>query len=171
MGTVGFVANSGIITGGADARMSLLEGFRTGAGGILPDVAVGGGVRTITGTSQFQLTVAGLDVQISKPLPIADSQIFTPWVGFQYIWIFGDSGLVDLTPATDPVGFCNYAGPNVPGNPDLGRSDKNPISPSGDPSHVYDGQPICRGGSPLDFNNNVGVRQGAAGAPAHALRR
>lgn len=90
-------------------------------------------------------------MQISKPLPIADSQVLTPWVGYQYVWIFGDSGLIDTTPATDPVGFCNYAGPNIPGNPDLGRPDKQ----DDQGNHIYDGQPVCRGGSPVDFNNNV----------------
>ncbi len=148
-GTVGFMPKTSIISGGADVRMSLLEGFREGIPGILPDIAVGGGVRTITGTPQFQLTTVGVDVQISKPLPIADSSIITPWIGFQYLWIFGDSGLVDLTPATDPVGYCNYAGQNVPGNPD----------PDPDTTK-YNGQPVCikdaQGrGSTIDFNNNV----------------
>jgi hypothetical protein len=143
MGTVGFMPKTSIISGGADVRMSLLEGFREGIPGYLPDVAVGGGVRTITGTPQFQLTVAALDAQISKPLPIADSSIITPWVGYQYAWIWGDSGIIDLTPATNPIGSCNYAGPNVPGNPD-------PNKPG-----VYDGQPVCLGGSTDDFNNNV----------------
>jgi hypothetical protein len=142
-GQVGFMPNTSIVSGGADVRVSLLEGFRTGLPGILPDLAVGGGVRTITGTPQFQLTVAGLDMQISKPLPIADSSVITPYLGYQYVWMFGDSGLVDLTPATDPVGYCNYAGANLPGNQD-------PNKPSGQ----YDGQPVCAGGSPLDFNNN-----------------
>jgi len=140
---VGFMPQTSIMSGGADVRLSLLEGFRSGLPGILPDIAVGGGVRTITGTPQFQLTVAGLDVQVSKPIPIADSSIITPWVGFQYLWIFGDSGLVDLTPATDPIGYCNFSGINVPGNSD-------PRKPG-----VNDGQPVCNGGSPLDFNNNV----------------
>jgi len=143
-GQVGFMPNTNIVSGGADVRLSLLEGFRTGVPGILPDIAVGGGVRTITGTPQFQMTIAGLDVQISKPLPIADSSVITPYVGFQYLWIFGDSGLVDLTPATDPVGYCNYAGANLPGNQD-------PTKTAG----VYDGQPVCVNGSPLDFNNNA----------------
>lgn len=150
-GTVGFMPKTSIISGGADVRMSLLEGFRLGVGGILPDLAVGGGVRTISGTPQFQLTTVGLDVQISKPLPIQDSSVITPWFGYQYVWIFADSGLIDTTPATDPVGFCGFSGPNVPGNPDIGRDDKNP-SPD---HHVYDGQPVCNNGSPLDFNNNV----------------
>jgi hypothetical protein len=151
-GVVGFMPKTSIISGGADVRMSLLEGFRTGVGGILPDVAVGGGVRTITGTPQFQLTVAGLDAQISKPLPIRDSQVLTPYLGYQYLWIFGDSGLIDLTPGTDALRYCDYAGQNVPGNtdPDMATEPNN-------------GQPVCRGsqpngGSPLDFNNNVVFR-------------
>jgi hypothetical protein len=142
-GVVGFMPKTSIVSGGADVRLSLLEGFREGIPGILPDIAVGGGVRTLTGTPQFQLTIAGLDVQISKPLPIADSSIITPWIGYQYIWIFGDSGLVDLTPGTDAIGYCNFAGTNVPGNTDP--------SPSQVPNT---GQPVCAGGSPIDFNNN-----------------
>jgi hypothetical protein len=142
-GSVGFMPKTSILSGGADVRLSLLEGFRSGIPGILPDVAVGGGVRTITGTPQMQLSIAALDVQVSKPLPIADSSILTPWVGFQYVWIFGDSGLVDLTPGTDAINYCNFAGPNVPSNPDPSKGG------------VFDGQPVCRGGSPLDFNNNV----------------
>ncbi len=140
-GAVGFMPKTNIISGGADARLSLLEGFRTGAAGILPDIAVGGGVRTITGTPQFQMTVVGLDVQISKPLPIADSSIITPWVGFQYLWTFADSGLIDLTPGTDAISYCNFSGPNVPG--------------PNNSSNEYNGQPVCNGGHPRDFNNNV----------------
>ncbi|HVY28012.1 MAG TPA: hypothetical protein VHB79_15755 [Polyangiaceae bacterium] len=144
-GLVGFMPKTSIVSGGADVRLSLLEGFRTGVGGILPDIAVGGGVRTITGTPQFQLTIAALDAQISKPLPIADSSVITPYVGYQYLWIFGDSGLIDLTPGTDALRYCNYGGQNVPGNSDPGK----------DNSVGNDGQPVCRGGSPVEFNNNV----------------
>jgi hypothetical protein len=141
-GIVGFMPKTSIISGGADVRLSLLEGFRTGVGGVFPDIAVGSGVRTITGTPEFQLTVASLDAQISKPLPIQDSQVLTPYVGYQYLWIFGDSGLINLAPGTDALRYCNYGGQNVPG--------------SGNPGNgTYDGQPICKGGSPLDFNNNV----------------
>lgn len=147
MGQVGFMPKTSIVSGGADVRLSLLEGFRSGLPGVLPDLAVGGGVRTITGTPQFQLSVAGLDVQISKPLPVADSSIVTPYVGYQYVWIWGDSGLVDLTPATDPVGYCNYAGANLPGNHDPTKTANG--------ERIYDGQPRCPGGSPADFNNNT----------------
>jgi hypothetical protein len=141
-GSVGFMPDTSIVSGGADVRLSLLEGFRRGVPGILPDIAVGGGVRTITGSADFQITVAALDAQVSKPIPIQDSSILTPWVGFQYMWMFGDSGLIDLTPATDAIAYCNYTGNNVPGNADPDKT-------------VYDGQPVCNGGSPVDFNNNA----------------
>ncbi len=142
-GVVGFMPKTSILSGGADVRLALLEGFRTGMLGIFPDVAVGGGVRTITGASEFQLTVSSLDAQISKPLPIEDSSVITPYIGYQYIWIFGDSGLIDLTPGTDAIQYCNYKGSDIPGGP--GNGD-------------FDGQPVCDGGVPNDFNNNVVFR-------------
>jgi hypothetical protein len=151
-GVVGFLPQTSLINGGADVRLAVLEGFRTGVLGILPDVAVGSGVRTITGTPQLQLTTVGVDVQISKPLVIADSSVLTPWFGYQYLWIFGDSGLVDLTPGTSAQGACNYGGQNVPGNPDPSKTNTDA---DGNVTNVYDGQQVCRGGSPRDFNNNV----------------
>lgn len=138
-GNVGYLANTSIMAGGADLRWSILEGFRTDALGILPDIAVGGSVRFTTGTPQMNLTVAGVDTQISKPLPIADSGVLTPYVGYQWIKIFGDTGLIDATPNTDPLGYCGYQGPNQPGTPNA----KEP----------YNGQPVCDGGSASDFNN------------------
>jgi hypothetical protein len=150
-GVVGFMPKTSIINGGGDARWALLEGFRTGAIGILPDLSVGGGVRTISGTPELQLTVVGVDAQISKPLTLADSSILTPWLGFQYLWIFGDSGIVDQTPATDALGYCGFAGNNVPGNAD-------PKKVGADGTQIYDGQPVCRGAGSnpqADLNNNV----------------
>jgi hypothetical protein len=137
---IGFMAHTSILSGGIDLRWSLLEGFRTGALGYFPDVAFGGGVRTITGTSQFQLTVASFDAQISKPIAIADSSVFTPYIGYQFLRIFGDSGLIDATPGTDQLGYCNYRGPDIPGTTGA--------------SQPYTGQPVCAGGSSTDSNNS-----------------
>ncbi len=142
MANVGFVPDSNIINGGADIRVSLLEGFRTGVLGYFPDLAIGGGIRTISGTDQLQLTTVALDARLSKPFTIASSSVLTPTVGFQYVWIFGRSGMIDLTPATDPLGYCGYTGPDIP-RQGSGASDE------------FDGQSICAGGSSLDFNNNV----------------
>jgi hypothetical protein len=147
---ISYVARTSIVSGGADVRWSLLEGFRRGALGYLPDLAVGGGVRTITGTAQFQLTVASADAVMSKPIPIADTSVLTPYVGYQFLKIFGDSGPIDLTPRTDALGYCNYQGQKVPGgfNGDDAGHTRGP----------YNGQTVCgsdtgMGGSADDLSN------------------
>jgi hypothetical protein len=145
-GVLGYMGHTSFMVIGSDVRMSLLEGFRQGVLGVLPDLAAGAGVRTVTGTPQLQLTVLGIDGQISKPLALADSSVLTPYVGYQWIRIFGDSGLIDTTPNTDPVGLCGYQGPNIPGTPGT------PVNTAGG-QKAWDGQPVCNGGTPLDFNN------------------
>jgi hypothetical protein len=68
--------------------------------------------------------------------------VLTPWIGYQFLRIFGDSGLIDLTPNTDAVDYCGYGGTNTPAVKD--------------PSKNYaDGQPICSRGSSADFNNTT----------------
>ena len=121
--------------------MALFEGFRDGIPGYFPDIGVGGGVRTITGTSELKLTVASFDAQISKPIHIGGTVTVHPHVGYQWIHIFGDSGLIDLTPNTDPVDACGYQGDNTPITPDPNKTE-------------FDGQPVCNNSS-ADFNNNV----------------
>lgn len=141
-GNFGYLAQTSIYTLGADVRWSLFEGFRTGIPAIFPEIAVGGSVRTITGTDQLQLTVASADGQISKPIPIAGTVILTPWIGYQFLRIFGDSGLIDLTPNTDAVSYCGYTGTNTPANKDASKG-------------YADGQPVCAKGSSADFNNTT----------------
>ncbi|MFO0674436.1 MAG: hypothetical protein U0235_33305 [Polyangiaceae bacterium] len=113
VGALGTTASSSFRTVGADVRWSLLEGFRTGALGALPDLSVGGGVRTLTGTQKFHLTAVGVDVKISKPIsPSADSASLTPSLGYQRLIIFGDSTIQDFTPNTDALRECGYGGPD-----------------------------------------------------------
>lgn len=112
-GALGTVTNTSLWVVGADLRWSLLEGFRTGPLGALPDVAVGGGVRTITGTSKFHLTTVGVDVKFSKPIPIAEAATITPHLGYQRLFIFGDSTIQDFTPNTDALRECGYGGPDA----------------------------------------------------------
>lgn len=139
-GQFGFMPRTSFLSGGADIRWAILEGFRTGTMGYIPDVSVGGGARTTTGSAQMRITVASADVRLSKPITIRDEAVVTPWLGFQYLWIFGESGVVDLTPATNAAEYCDQQGTNLPGDPN---------APPGAPR---DGQPVCAG-SPLDFEN------------------
>jgi len=139
-GDVGYLSQTSLVFGGADVRFYLLQGFRTRIPPIFPEIAVGGSVRTVTGTPELQLTVAGFDAEISKPIPIAGTLVFTPYAGYQWIRIFGDSGLIDFTPNTDAVNYCGYTGNNTPATPDPAKKGQ------------FDGQPICKGSS-ADFNN------------------
>jgi hypothetical protein len=142
VGSLGYVANTSYVTGGADIRWAILEGFRTGPLGYFPDISVGGGVRTLTGSPKFFLTTVGIDAQISKQFSIAESGKLTPYIGYQHVLIYADSTLVDLTPNTNAIQQCGYAG-----------------------NSTVDGQPVCRNTAttptgatvPLnqDFNNQA----------------
>ena len=145
-GSIGVMPKTSMWATGGDVRLSLFEGFRKSIPGLIPDIAVGGGVRTITGTPELQLTVSSLDAQISKPIPIENAVVLTPWIGYQYLWIFGDSNVVDFTPGTDPFAACNYGGTNAPGQAPSVTIDGKP--------QQYTGQPICNNGQVWDFNNN-----------------
>lgn len=136
----GFMPKTSLIVGGADVRLSILEGFRDGVPGYLPDLAVMGSARTITGTAQVQLTVAGISGVLSKPFTLAESAILTPWVGYQHLFIFGDSGVIDFTPAESALQACGYQGPTQPG---VDTDEPNDGGPACEPNGIVD-----------DFNNN-----------------
>jgi hypothetical protein len=147
-GALGFMANTSLWVGGADIRWSILEGFRTGALGYLPDISVGGGVRTVTGSSKFYLTTVGIDAQISKPFALADTAVLTPYIGYQRLLIFADSTIVDTTPNVDAVQQCGYRGQRV-NDPDPTKNTGAPdcINKITGPGGVVDNN--------SDFNNNI----------------
>jgi hypothetical protein len=138
VGALGYMANTSLWVGGADIRWAVLEGFRTGLLGYVPDISVGSGVRTLGGSSKFFLTTIGIDVQISKQIAVADSGKLTPYIGYQRVIIFADSTIIDTTPNVDPLQRCGYTGANP-----------------------RDGSPMCRNklsngaDDNGDFNNNV----------------
>jgi hypothetical protein len=149
-GQTGVMPKTSMWSMGADIRLSLFEGFRKGAVGFILDSSFGGGVRTITGTNAFQLTVASLDAQVSKAIPVQDALVLTPWVGYQHLWIFADSNVVDLTPATDEETMCNAPGLRLPGQY---TDNSDGVTTADD----YDGYPACDPTSRysgVDFDNN-----------------
>jgi hypothetical protein len=110
VGSLGYLANTPLWVGGGDLRWSVLEGFRTGALGLLPDLSLGAGVRTMTGTQKFYLTTVGIDVKASKSITLADTATLTPTIGYQRLIVFGDSNVVDSTPNVDPLEQCGFEG-------------------------------------------------------------
>ncbi len=145
-GDLGLLAGTALWVGGADVRWALLEGYRTGFLGYFPDIAIGAGVRTLGGSPKFFLTTVGLDAQISKPIPLDDSAVLTPYVGAQRVIIFADSSVVDLTPGVDPLN-CGYLGPNVPGNKNATPANLGTAQPN-------NGMPVCAN-SNADFDNDT----------------
>lgn len=128
----GYLANTTLWVGGGDVRWALLEGFREGALGLFPDLSIGAGVRTITGTSKFYLTTVGFDIRASKPIALADSAQLIPSVGFQRLIVFADSNVLDATPNVDALEQCGFDG-----------TDPNT------------GAPRCRNKLPTGADNNV----------------
>ncbi|HSC90000.1 MAG TPA: hypothetical protein VLC09_22165 [Polyangiaceae bacterium] len=133
----GFLVDTSVVAGGVDVRWAVLENL-----GVLPDLAFGGAVRTLTGTPQIQLTVPTVEAVLSKRFTLFGSGRLTPWVGFQYLFLIGNSGAIDFTPATDAQQYCNYIGNNQAGGP---------AQPPGTAGR--DGMPVCQGGVPTDFAN------------------
>lgn len=120
-GALGYVANSTMWLGGADIHWAILEGYRTGVLGYLPDLSVGGGVRTMSGQSSFYLTTVGIDAIASKPITLADSAVLTPYLGAQRLIIYANSTNVNLAPNVDVLQVCGYQGLNPDGSPKCGN--------------------------------------------------
>lgn len=122
---------------GGELRIALLEGFREGAMGFIPDLAVRGAVRTLTGESEMHITVPSLDFIASKPIVLGGAVVFTPIIAAQLMWIVADSELVDLTPDRNAFAECG-------------------VSPA-QPPQMANSNILCTNGpgSEQDLNNNA----------------
>lgn len=145
-GVLGYVASTSLWVGGADLHWALLEGYRTGVLAYLPDVAIGGGVRTLGGSPKFFLTTVGIDGQVSKPFTLSDSAVLTPFVGVQRLIIFADSTVVDLTPNVDPLQQCGYSGQDPQTGTPICRNKLQVPTTTGGTTTVDNNS---------DYNNNV----------------
>lgn len=91
---------------GLDVRVAPFEGFTKNIG-ILPDLSVRGSVTRVTGAREIDLTVVGLDVSLGKRFGAFGQVALAPYVGWQHLWIIGDTEVVDTTPARDAWGECD----------------------------------------------------------------
>lgn len=104
--SLGTLIDTSLWAWGLEIKWSIFEGFGSGVLGFLPDVAVRGMVNTMTGDPEFNLTVPSFDIVVSKPFTIAGVGRITPILALQWMWVFADSELVDLTPDVDAYGQC-----------------------------------------------------------------
>jgi hypothetical protein len=100
-GSIGLMPHTSLVAWGAELSVSLLEGFRRGTLGYLPDLSLGAALREVSGLGLLELSTLALEARLSKPFVIAGQHVLTPWLGYQHGFIMADSGLVDLTPGID----------------------------------------------------------------------
>jgi hypothetical protein len=148
--SVGVMPETSLVSFGADVRVALLEGMRLGVWRYLPDTSLGVAVREATGLGDLALGTLALDARVSRPVVAAGGYVVTPWLGYQWLRIDGESALVDLTPGIDALAECGFVGTNLPG---VERAGALPLS--GAPPGVSDGAALCQAGSGSDLANSV----------------
>lgn len=146
-GSIGIIPHTRAVVFGGDLRVALLEGMRHGGFRYLPDTSIGVGLRQATGLEQLWLRTLALEARFSRQLVVPSGFIITPWVGYQWLEIDADSGLVDLTPGTDPLASCGFLGTNAPGMPGEAEA----------AARALDGSLRCAAPSPgaLDYASSV----------------
>jgi len=148
-GSLGVMPHTSLLSWGAELSVAVLEGFRKGTLGYLPDIAFGAALREVSGLGLVDLSTLALEARFSKPFVAGGQHVLTPWLGYQFAWVFAESGPIDLTPTLDPLAECGYVGTNVP------SAGTDPEATAAAPSAPYDGRPSCSTGQSIDFANDV----------------
>lgn len=94
------LADSRIWTGQLYTKFALHEGYTKLP---LPSVAVRGAVSRMMTQRELDLTIASLDVLLSKHIGIADTWRLDPFVGANLLMIILRSEVIDPTPSVDPL--------------------------------------------------------------------
>jgi hypothetical protein len=105
-GSIAYVNHTQLSVLGGGIRWSPFEGFRP-----YVDLSVGGYVNTMAGTNKMHITVPSVEAHLSRSFTIARNVMIQPYFGWQMLWLFVDSGVVDLTPLTDPLVGCGARPP------------------------------------------------------------
>jgi hypothetical protein len=95
------VLSSSMYAATAYAKFGLHEGFHDWP---IPSVAVRGAASRLMGSDQIDLTVASVDVSMSKRFSLDGTAALTPYLGWNVLWIVPRSEVIDKTPQTDVVG-------------------------------------------------------------------
>lgn len=96
-GAVG-VGNSGMWAAQAYAKFALHEGFHDWP---IPSLAVRGAASRLMGSEQIDLTVASIDVSVSKSFGLQGTVNLSPYGGWNFLIIIPRSEVIDKTPNVD----------------------------------------------------------------------
>jgi hypothetical protein len=94
------LVDSSIWTAQAYGKIGIHEGYHQLA---IPSVAVRGAVSRMMNERELDLTIASLDVVVSKHFGIAGTWRLEPFVGWNLLLIFPRSEVIDATPEIDPL--------------------------------------------------------------------
>jgi hypothetical protein len=92
--------DSKVWTGQLYAKMALHEGYHQFP---LPSLAVRGGVSRMMSQRELDLTVASLDVIVSKHFGVGGTWRFDPFIGWNALFIIPRSEVIDPTPNVDAL--------------------------------------------------------------------
>jgi hypothetical protein len=98
------LVDSNIWTGQLYAKLALHEGYHQLP---LPSIAVRGGVSRMMTQRELDLTVASLDVMLSKHIGIGGTWVLHPFAGWNMLVIIPRSEVIDPTPQIDPLVMGN----------------------------------------------------------------
>lgn len=98
------LVDSHIWTGQLYTKVGLHEGYHQLP---LPSVAVRGAVSRMMSQRELDLTIASLDVTLSKHVGIGGTWIFDPYVGWNLLMIIPRSEVIDPTPHIDSLQMGN----------------------------------------------------------------
>ncbi|MDY0002320.1 MAG: hypothetical protein RBU30_13575, partial [Polyangia bacterium] len=110
------------------AKLALHEGFLHWP---TPAIAARFSGQRVVGTDQVDLTVLSFDLSISKSFGVGGVINFTPYLGYNVLWVIADSQVIDTTPGTDSLQCsvdpsCSHTIPIPPGqfctDADCGRN-------------------------------------------------
>ncbi len=94
------LVDSNIWTGQMYGKLGLVEGYHELP---LPSLSVRGGVSRMMNERELDLTIASLDVMVSKHLGIGGTWRLEPFAGWNVLMIIPRSEVIDPTPTIDPL--------------------------------------------------------------------
>lgn len=142
---------------GLDVRVAPFEGFTKNIG-YLPDLAVRGSVNRVTGAREIDLTVVGLDVSLGKRFGAFGQISLAPYVGWQHLWIIGDTEVVDTTPTRDAWAECTpqWSQEARCVSLDGSRAPDRTLCEEDDPAYQWQEDYVCTAADGRDdYENNV----------------
>ncbi len=99
-GGVKYLTESHLFAPHVSGKFSINEGYFDFP---IPAIAVRGFGARVMGSDQVDLTIASVDLSLSKSFGVAGTLNVTPYLGYNYLMIFSDSKVVDVTPGVDSL--------------------------------------------------------------------